>query len=243
MQIFLQWILLNLYVLFSWRYYFGIGKLEAIEPHRDHFSQHEHYSSDHGHNAAFDHDAFLGPDAEKFDKLSPEEAKRRLKIIVVSKIDVNKDEVVSLEELERWINIQRKAFHVWGGPTRTLLSRTKTKTARYPWEEYKVANFGEWDNSKLPEDHVRNFCSSRILRVSNGLLNFVHLLKIANYGSCSNCTESNYFDQFVVLIVAHIRITPVGVFFNQYLKMFSGALQFVCNLCISARSYLYWTFW
>ena len=173
---------------------FCIGKLEAKEPHRDHFSQHEHYSSDHGHNAAFDHDAFLGPDAEKFDKLSPEEAKRRLKIIVVSKIDVNKDEVVSLEELERWINIQRKAF-MYEAVNENIAQQDKDKDGKISWEEYKVANFGEWDNSKLPEDHVRNFCSSRILRVSNGLLNFVHLLKIANYGSCSNCTESNYFDQ------------------------------------------------
>ena len=43
-------------------------------------SEEEHYPGDgHDHNAQYDHEAFLGKEqAERFDQLSPEEAKRRL---------------------------------------------------------------------------------------------------------------------------------------------------------------------
>ena len=133
---------------------FSFGRLGAIEPHRDQFSKHEHYTADHGHNTAFDHDAFLGPEAGEFEKLSPAEAKRRLKIIVVSKIDTNKDGLVSLEELERWIDIQRKAF-MYEAVNENIAQQDKDKDGKVSWEEYKVANFGKWDDEKPPEDHVR----------------------------------------------------------------------------------------
>ena len=43
-------------------------------------SEEEHYVGDgHDHNAQYDHEAFLGKEqAERFDQLSPAEAKRRL---------------------------------------------------------------------------------------------------------------------------------------------------------------------
>ena len=43
-------------------------------------SEDEHYPGDgHDHNAQYDHEAFLGKEqADRFDQLSPEEAKRRL---------------------------------------------------------------------------------------------------------------------------------------------------------------------
>lgn len=41
-------------------------------------SDQEHYEGD-GHNADYDHEAFLGKDqAKEFDNLTPEESKRRL---------------------------------------------------------------------------------------------------------------------------------------------------------------------
>lgn len=41
-------------------------------------------------------------DAEEFDHLSPEESKRRLKILLM-KMDTNKDEMIDRKELHTWI--------------------------------------------------------------------------------------------------------------------------------------------
>jgi len=47
---------------------------------------------------------FLGSikDAEEFDHLSPEESKRRLKILLL-KMDLNKDSQIDRKELHAWI--------------------------------------------------------------------------------------------------------------------------------------------
>ena len=53
--------------------------------------------------ADYDHDAFLGDeDAEYFETLDPEESQRRLGIIC-DKIDKDKNGLISLEELQKWI--------------------------------------------------------------------------------------------------------------------------------------------
>ncbi|XP_063242709.1 reticulocalbin-2 [Bacillus rossius redtenbacheri] len=56
------------------------------------------------HHSEFDHEAILGSakEAEEFDHLSPEEAKRRLAILL-KKMDLNSDGFVSRNELHAWI--------------------------------------------------------------------------------------------------------------------------------------------
>ena len=81
-----------------------------VIPHQDNFHKHEHFGANQEHDVRYDHEAFLGPDAEQFKKLTPEESKRRLKTIVTKLIDTNKDSLVSSEELSVWIEKQRKAF-------------------------------------------------------------------------------------------------------------------------------------
>lgn len=56
------------------------------------------------HNAEFDHEAILGSvkTAEEFDQLSPDESKRRLRILVVS-MDLNKDGFIDRHELKAHI--------------------------------------------------------------------------------------------------------------------------------------------
>ena len=61
----------------------------------------------------YDHEAFLGDDADDYDDLSPEESKRRLSLIV-AKIDVNNDEQVSVEELQNWIKKVHNRCVGWG---------------------------------------------------------------------------------------------------------------------------------
>ncbi|XP_055593182.1 reticulocalbin-2 [Uranotaenia lowii] len=63
-----------------------------------------HHMDGGEHHSEFDHEAILGSvkEAEEFDKLSPEESKRRLALLVV-KMDLNSDGFVDRHELKAWI--------------------------------------------------------------------------------------------------------------------------------------------
>lgn len=63
----------------------------------------DHYG-DSGHNSEFDHEAILGSvkEAEKFDKLSPAEAKERLAKLLPL-MDLNGDQQIDRMELKKWI--------------------------------------------------------------------------------------------------------------------------------------------
>ena len=124
-----------------------------VEPHEDHFYQHEHFTADHEHNPSYDHDAFLGPEASKFDEFPPEESKRKLRVIITTKIDLDKNGLVSFEELEGWIEKQRKNF-MYEAVDENIEKQDKDGDGLITWEEYRNAYFGEWDNTNLPQDHV-----------------------------------------------------------------------------------------
>ncbi|XP_031344194.1 reticulocalbin-2-like [Photinus pyralis] len=63
-----------------------------------------HNADTEQHNNEFDHESILGSakDAEEYDHLPPDEAKRRLKILL-KKMDLNKDEQIDRKELKAWI--------------------------------------------------------------------------------------------------------------------------------------------
>lgn len=73
------------------------------------------------HNLQFDHEAVVGSakEAEEFDNLPPEEAKRRLKLLLV-KMDLDKNGFIERAELKAWIlrsftqvfNVFKAHFHV-----------------------------------------------------------------------------------------------------------------------------------
>ncbi|XP_031639072.1 reticulocalbin-2 [Contarinia nasturtii] len=65
----------------------------------------DHHGADGEHMTEFDHEAMLGSvkEAEEFHQLSPEESKQRLKLLVTSKIDTNKDGFVDKHELKAHI--------------------------------------------------------------------------------------------------------------------------------------------
>eukprot|EP00731_Ephydatia_muelleri_P007586 Em0003g1834a len=66
-------------------------------------SGYDHFTEGEQHNTEYDHEAFLGKDeAERFDQLTPEEAKKRLALIV-DKVDKDGDGFVTEEELKDWI--------------------------------------------------------------------------------------------------------------------------------------------
>lgn len=66
-------------------------------------SDHGHFDESEHHNE-FDHEAILGSvkEAEEFHELSPDESKRRLRILV-EKMDLNSDQYIDRHELKAWI--------------------------------------------------------------------------------------------------------------------------------------------
>ena len=96
----------------------------------------------------YDHDAFLGDQAEYFDSLSPEESQRRLGLLC-DKIDIDGDGMIGQEELRRWIRyVQEKEIledteQQWQdklgeGANKSLIS----------WQEYRQHVFGFIEEDK-----------------------------------------------------------------------------------------------
>lgn len=65
---------------------------------------HDHFASDGQHHDDFDHEAILGShkEAEEYDHLSPEEARKRLGILL-KKMDLTGDGLIDKKELKAWI--------------------------------------------------------------------------------------------------------------------------------------------
>ena len=123
---------------------------KAIYAHSDHSGQHaglsesEHFKSGK-HDTEYDHDAFLGRGhGHDFDELSPEEAKRRLRIIV-EKIDTDKNGFVDDKELLAWIEHQRTGY-MWDTIDQIIRQDDKNRDGKLTWKEYKAAHYGEWDD-------------------------------------------------------------------------------------------------
>ncbi|CAG9771758.1 unnamed protein product [Ceutorhynchus assimilis] len=64
----------------------------------------QHYDEDGAHHEDFDHEAILGSakEAEEYDHLPPEEAKKRLAILL-KKMDLTNDSYIDRQELKAWI--------------------------------------------------------------------------------------------------------------------------------------------
>ncbi|NXS52587.1 CALU protein, partial [Brachypteracias leptosomus] len=106
---------------------------------------HEPQLSDKVHDDAqnfdYDHDAFLGADeAKTFDQLTPEESKERLGKIV-SKIDEDKDGLVTVEELKNWIKFAQKRW-IYEDVERQWKGHDLNEDGLISWEEYKNATYG-----------------------------------------------------------------------------------------------------
>ncbi|XP_047507525.1 reticulocalbin-2 isoform X1 [Pieris napi] len=112
----------------------------------------EHFN-DMGHNVEFDHEAILGSvkEAEEFDKLSPEESKRRLGLML-PKMDLNGDKFIDRDELKKWIlnsfiNLAREEAE------ERLTEADDDGDGLVTWSEYLRDSFGVDTEEELnPED-------------------------------------------------------------------------------------------
>ena len=91
-----------------------------------------------------DHEAVLGSrqKSQEFDGLSPEEAKRRLKVLVENGMDANGDGFVDKNELSQWVLKSFKNLAVEEGEDR-LEEDDENGDGFVTWEEYLRGTFDD----------------------------------------------------------------------------------------------------
>ncbi|KAF5275574.1 hypothetical protein FQA39_LY06686 [Lamprigera yunnana] len=98
------------------------------------------------HNNEFDHETILGSakEAEEYDHLPPEEAKRRLKILL-KKMDLNGDEQIDRKELKAWI---LRSFKMLSKEEANehLEDADDDGDGKVSWMEYLVDTYGSDSN-------------------------------------------------------------------------------------------------
>lgn len=117
-------------------------------------SEEEHWNGEE-HNADYDHEAFLGKEeADEFDNLPPEEAKRRLGIIA-GRIDIDGDNFVSHEELVNWIRHVGQTY-IYDNVDNQLPIHDGNRDGKLTLEEYFENAFGEVEDKDDIYDTHRN---------------------------------------------------------------------------------------
>jgi Ca2+-binding EF-hand superfamily protein len=117
------------------------GKNERAKPHEDKLSDEEHFNPDGEHNAEFDREAFLGDRKDEFDHLSPEEAQRRLKILL-KQVDTDADGHLTSEELKAWVKGVFKKKMVEGMES-DIKEKDKDGDGFINWDEFLKDSYGE----------------------------------------------------------------------------------------------------
>ncbi|XP_067141442.1 calumenin-A [Centruroides vittatus] len=116
---------------------------------RDHFADEEH-------NVEFDHEAILGSkdEAETFDRLSPSEAKSRLKILA-EKMDESRDGFIDKKELTDWI---LKSFRklTEEEANEQMEDDDVNEDGRISWDEHKSETYGIYNDNELTPDTDEN---------------------------------------------------------------------------------------
>jgi Ca2+-binding EF-hand superfamily protein len=110
------------------------------KPHEDHLSDEDHYKEGE-HNAEFDREAFLGDRKEEFDHLSPDEAQRRLKILL-KQVDNDGDSYVSSDELKAWVKGVFKNKMMQGMES-DIKEKDKNGDGFIDWDEFLKDSYGE----------------------------------------------------------------------------------------------------
>jgi len=102
---------------------------------------HNHYH-DGEHNADFDHQAILGSreEAQEYQELPPEEAKKRLTKLVV-KMDADGDGFVSHDELQKWITNSFRSLNEEESRSR-FKEHDQDSNGKVDWNEYLRSVYG-----------------------------------------------------------------------------------------------------
>ena len=117
----------------------GLVKASVLQLNPQHFKQ--HVGKDHaelfGHSNTSK--LFLDDEATNFEKLYPEETKKRLGKIV-NRIDVDQNGLVSAEELTNWIDYIHKN-HIKRDVQREWIIRNPDKTEKISWSRLIIVMY------------------------------------------------------------------------------------------------------
>ncbi|EDO42789.1 predicted protein [Nematostella vectensis] len=112
------------------------------------------------HSAHDDHVAFLGEEmAKEFENLSPEEARRRLRMLV-PRIDINKDGFVEEAELEIWIRHKMKKWEVEEDVDAIFRDMDFNNDNHATWKEFMMRTYGFTDediNKKWERNNLKDY--------------------------------------------------------------------------------------
>lgn len=102
---------------------------------------HGHFDGEE-HDFDFDHEAILGSakEADEFDHLPPEEAKKRLGILLL-KMDSNADSNITPAELKQWILRSFKSLSEEESKEK-FEEADRDKDSRVTWAEYRAETYG-----------------------------------------------------------------------------------------------------
>ncbi|XP_030051294.1 reticulocalbin-3 [Microcaecilia unicolor] len=115
--------------------------------HSKDLSDHEH---DDRQGYQYDHEAFLGKEeAKTFEQLTPEESKERLGKIV-NKIDKNKDNFITHEELKQWIKHSQNRY-IDENVNKHWKDYDLNKDNKISWEEYKNTTYGYYADEEFSD--------------------------------------------------------------------------------------------
>jgi len=121
---------------------------EVIKGHEAiHAGKEAHFDEEGEHNEAFDHEAFLGDEAEQFASLTHEQARVKL-ALVVDKIDQDNDTLVTEAELTKWIketaqrSVDRRTEEFW---TRN----NPGGESEISWDKYRAIQYGFLTDSHI----------------------------------------------------------------------------------------------
>lgn len=117
----------------------------------------QHSFDSRAHSSHEDHIAFLGEElAKDFEKLTPQESRRRLRMLV-PRIDINKDGFVEEAELEIWIRHKLQKWTVHEDVDAIFRDKDMNGNDKVSWKEYMIRTFGfveedmhsRWERSNL----------------------------------------------------------------------------------------------
>ena len=106
----------------------------VLQLHAQNFKQHVNKDFQEVFNHSNNAKLFLGDEAENFEKLYPEETKKRLGVIV-ERIDGDGDGLVSVNELTNWIDYIHKD-HIKRDVAREWVNRNPEKVEILSWDRY-----------------------------------------------------------------------------------------------------------
>lgn len=110
----------------------------------------------------YDHEAFVGSEeAKEFDKLAPEESKRRLGI-VVDKIDKDEDGKITEKELEEWI-VFTQSRYIREDSDKQFKAHDKNEDEKVSWEEYKEATYGFLSDDDMAASESDSFSYKKMI--------------------------------------------------------------------------------